>query len=308
MCDATFTFGQCGSHFLQCPSKRDFYRLPAKLQTLLTSKHIALVHHVALGFENSFLIAYRDRMGGDRIESQGLPSELYDFVYAKNKTNLYARDIPKLRVTLGPYNSSFFAHDQGAYLWMNLPPALLSAIQIRIKGGAWVDKPRIVALGADANFLLITEKHAAVWDLRNYRTLNSMIEFSRTQERGIAEVHNVVLHPYRYQGFVAHSKNGTLLYENLPQPTTLAVTAMRDSVMRDTKEAARKRAQMEREGSSRPIIADMEIQRRPSLNQHTELRRQWTDRKEQIRKESKGLRLSLSLRISAGGVGFGFGK
>lgn len=73
-----------------------------------------------------------------------------------------------------------------------------------------------MTLGADESFLLLTEKHAAVWDLANYTVLGKMLEFSRTQERGIEEVKNVSLNAYRYQCFLAESWNGMLVGENVP--------------------------------------------------------------------------------------------
>lgn len=183
-------------------------------------------------------------------------------------------------------------HDGSSYLWMNLPQPLLSALQSRIKNGSWTDKPRIVALGADGNFLLITEKHAAVWDLSHYRTISSMLEYSRTQDRGIEEIHAGTLHPYRYQCFVAQSRNGTLLHENLPPHQVAGVEGMTAAVMRDTKEAERK----------------AKVERRPSLQQRASLTRDWGERKQEFRAQANGLRLSLSLSVSAAGIAGGIGK
>lgn len=182
---------------------------------------------------------------------------------------------------------------------MSLPPRLLSALQSRTKDGNWLDKPRIVALGADSNFLLITENHAAVWDLGSYNTISSMLEFSRSQERGIAEVHDITLHPYRYHCFVAQSRNGTLLYENLPPHELPGIEGMKADIQRDTQE-------VERRARERSRIAD--VQRRPSLQHQATLRRDWGDRRQEFRAQSKGLRLSLSLSVSARGLAGGLGK
>ncbi|KAF2242458.1 hypothetical protein BU26DRAFT_610297 [Trematosphaeria pertusa] len=292
MCDTTFTFGQRGDHFFQCPSLQDHTRLPKKLTSFLTSSQLQKVHHITLGFENSFLITYRDKTGHDHIESRGLPPELENFLYATPPNGATTRNIPNLRLILGPYNTSFFVHDGSSYLWMNLPQPLLSALQSRIKNGSWTDKPRIVALGADGNFLLITEKHAAVWDLSHYRTISSMLEYSRTQDRGIEEIHAGTLHPYRYQCFVAQSRNGTLLHENLPPHQVAGVEGMTAAVMRDTKEAERK----------------AKVERRPSLQQRASLTRDWGERKQEFRAQANGLRLSLSLSVSAAGIAGGIGK
>jgi hypothetical protein len=76
---------------------------------------------------------------------------------------------------------------------MSIPDGLLTALQSRIKNRSWVDKPRIVALGADDNFLLVTEKNVAIWDLENYKSISNMLEFSRTQGGGIQEICNINL-------------------------------------------------------------------------------------------------------------------
>jgi hypothetical protein len=116
------------------------------------------IHHVTLGFEDSFLLTWRDKGGQDRVESSGLPLELVDFVHARH------RNIANIRCTLGPYSSSFFVHDNAAYLWKNLPEQLISGLQGMIKDGNWTDRSRLVALGAGNNFLLVTDRNAAIWD------------------------------------------------------------------------------------------------------------------------------------------------
>ncbi|KAJ4313032.1 hypothetical protein N0V94_007159 [Neodidymelliopsis sp. IMI 364377] len=297
MCDTTFTFGQRGGHFFDCPSRREIVRLPGKLTTFLSSHQIRQVHHVALGFEDSFLITWRDQDGQDCINSTGLPDELTNFLYARNVQRQLIRNIPDIRCVLGAYNSSFFVHDSSAYLWMSIPDGLLAALQDRIKNGSWIDKPRIVALGADDNFLLVTEKGAAIWDLDNYTTLSDMLEFSRTQDRGIQEIHSVTLHPYRYGCFIAHSKNGTLLFENLPPHQLSGLKSMINPIMRDTEHAGRQRVQR-RESDKR-----VTLQRKPSaLQERAKIRREWSEHKQQFTAQSKGLKLSLSLSIGVGGL------
>ncbi|KAF1361249.1 hypothetical protein EJ07DRAFT_112876 [Lizonia empirigonia] len=297
MCDATFTFGQRGSHLFQCASRREITRIPRKLTNLLSSSQLQQVHHVALGFEDSFLITWRDRDGKDHINSAGLPDELMDFIYSKTPHGQPTRNISAIRCVLGAYNSSFFVHDSSAYIWMSIPDGLLSALQARIKNGSWIDKPRIVALGADDDFMLITEKNAAIWDLENYKTASDILEFSRTQERGIQDIHNIVLHPYRYGCFIAQSKNGTLLHENLPPHQLPGITNMIEPIKRDTESAGRKMV-ARRESEQRDST-----QRRPSaLQERAKIKREWTEHKQQFTAQSKGLKLSLSLSIGVGGL------
>lgn len=315
MCDSTFAFGQRGSHFLQCPSRREVYvrksrphqlhvandinsaHLPRKLSILLTSAQLHKVHHVALGFEDSFLITWADKNGDDHIDSHGLPVELQEFLYARNALQRFVRDVPYIRCSLGPYNSSFFAHDGSTYRWMNLPPVLLSALQVRITDGNWTDRPRLVALGANDNFVLITEKHAAIWSLQNYKTITNLLGFAKNQELGISEIHAVFLHAHRYECFITQSRNGTLLHEDLPPHSLPGLQAMCAPIIQDTKALERKLL-ARRESEIRNSV-----QRRPSnLQQRAQLRREWSEHKQQFTAQAKGVKLSLSLSVSIGGI------
>lgn len=196
---------------------------------------------------------------------------------------------------LGPYNASFFVHDSSAYLWMSIPDGLLNALQSRIKDGSWVDKPRIVALGADDNFLLITEKNIAIWDLENYKAVSGMLERARAQALGIRDIQNIVLHPHRYGCFVAQSKNGALKHENLPPHQRSGIANMADPVLRDTESLTRKTVQ--RRESDR----QESVQRTQSpLQERARIKREWSENSHKYTAQSKGLKLSLS--ISIGGL------
>ena len=180
---------------------------------------------------------------------------------------------------------------------MNIPNGLLAALQSRIKNGAWTDKPRIVAFGADDNFLLITESNLAIWDLDNYKTVSDMLEFSHKKEGGVCEIHNIVLHSYRYGCFIAQSKNGTLLHENLPPHQLSSLTNMTVPLIRDTQRTGRKT--MQRSESEKKE----QVQRRPSsLQERAKIKREWSEHKQQFTAQSKGLKLSLSLSIGVGGL------
>ncbi|KAH6612057.1 hypothetical protein C7974DRAFT_90573 [Boeremia exigua] len=288
MCDATFTFGQRGSHFFQCPSQRDTTRLPRKLTTLLSSPQIQQVHHVALGYEDSFLITWRDKDNQDRINTVGLPAELITFLYARNDNGRPARNIPAIRCTLGPQNTSFFAHDSAAYLWMNLPPDLLSALQSRIQNGSWTDRPRLVALGADATFVLITAQHRVIWTLDPYPLLSTHLETLRAARR-IPDLTNITLHAYRYGCFVAQSRDGTLRAENLPPHQQSGLKTMADAVARDSLRAGRS---VPRREIDPPVVP------RPSpLQERARVRREWNDHTQRFTAQSKGLKLSVSFSI-----------
>lgn len=185
---------------------------------------------------------------------------------------------------------------------MSIPDGLLQALQSRIRNGSWIDKPRVVALGADDDFLLITERNVVIWDLENYKTVSDMLELARTQDCGIADVHDIVLHAYRYECYVAQSKTGALLHMNLPPHQVSGIMSMVEPVMMDTQRAKEKsrpsRIPIQSRGSDRESM-----QRRPSaLQERARITREWSDHKHQFTAQSKGLKLSLSVSFGVGGL------
>ena len=241
---------------------------------------------MALGFEDSFLLTWRDHNDQDRTACSGLPPELKNFVYARN------RHVSNIRCTLGPYNSSFFVHDGASYLWSGLPETLVAALQANIQGSDWIDRPRLLTLGAGDNFLLVTEKHAAVWDLRHYKSAMRLIK-----EGDSSQVANIVLHPYRFQSFISLHVSGTLTHQNIPPHQLASVQATAQSILQDTIEAHQKGL------SSKASDKRESMQRRPSaLQQRAQLRREWSGHSQEISAQAKGVKLSFSLNVSLGGL------
>jgi hypothetical protein len=199
---------------------------------------------------------------------------------------------------------------------MSIPDGLLNALQSRIKDGSWADKPRIVALGADDNFLLITEKNTAIWDLENYKAVSDMLEVARAQTPGIRDIQNIVLHPHRYGCFVAQFKNGLLKHENLPPHQQSGIANMADPVLRDTESVARKtiqRRESDRQESVQRTQSPLQrtqspLQRTQSPQQRTQsplqerarIKREWCENSHRYTAQSRGLKLSLN--ISIGGL------
>jgi hypothetical protein len=267
-------------------------------------------------------LSYRTKSGRDEIRFNHLPEELIHFIEEKDDKGEPLRSIRSLRVTIGPYNESFFATDGRSWRWMNLPEGLLEALQARAKDGKWTDRPRLVALGADGDFLLITEKHTAIWDLSHYRTLAKMLENSKTQEKGIEEIQHVELHAYRFQCFVALSRNGTLLYENIPQHSLADLQSLQPVIKKDAAEANRGRRANQRMDSffndeewqrlgRRPSVRQNEgLKQNTSLQQRATLKREWSNRRREFEERAQGykLKLSLSLNINPSGMAAGFSK
>lgn len=234
MCDSIFTFGQRGEYYFECPSKQCHSSLPKQLNTLFTEKQAAGVHHMTIGASGSFTISYRERNGTHHIKSDGLPDPLNAFLHEQDRQGRYLRDLKNISVCIGPCNESWFASDGKSWLWMNLPFGLAAALRARMRDGNWTDRPRIVALGVNDDFLMITEGNTAVWSLGSYRALSKMIQFSKTQNDGIASIHCVVLHPYRFQSFIAQSVNGVTISENLPPHVQNDFAVTKEAIKSDT--------------------------------------------------------------------------
>lgn len=123
-----------------------------------------------------------------------------------------------------------------------------------------------------------------------------MLEFSRTQPRGLDEVHQVILHPYRYQGFIAQNSSANLMFENLPDWSLAALGEMRAPLIRDAREEDVRSRQ--RKLQSRPSFRERQS---VGLREQATFRKEWTERNNEIRGKAKGLKLSLSLSIGIGG-------
>lgn len=90
-------------------------------------------------------------------------------------------------MTLGAYNESYFVTDGSASQWLNLPPGLAKAIEgYRKPGGGWLDAPRLVALGAHGDYLLVTKQNAANWSLGHYRSLRYCIQTLGKEQGGLS--------------------------------------------------------------------------------------------------------------------------
>jgi hypothetical protein len=137
-----------------------------------------------------------------------------------------------------------------------------------------------------------------------------MLEYSRTQANGIKEIHSITLHPYRYQSFVAQSRNGTLIYESLPDWSTQALRGMRDLMIKDAREAEVRERQIDLQ--RRPSLRVRDSRRDSGagrgLEERARLKAHWDDKKAEFSTKSRGLKLSLSLSIGARGITGGFGK
>lgn len=108
----------------------------------------------------------------DVTVQKGLPERLRTWLVETDRKGVLVRDIENLKVSLGPNNNSWFASDGKGFVWHNLPQPLNQAIaKLRNSNGTFHTVPRVVALGLDDNYIMITEKNGGSWQLSNYPTL-----------------------------------------------------------------------------------------------------------------------------------------
>ena len=120
-------------------------------------------------------------------ECASIPPALREWLYATDSNNVLVRELDDLRVSLGPNNNSFFAHDGKSYKWSNLPSGLNAAIQQRRgSSGGWADAPRLVCLGADESYIMATEGGGGSWKLDNYRSLRECIDIIKDRDEQLS--------------------------------------------------------------------------------------------------------------------------
>lgn len=162
------------------------------------------------------------------------------------------------------------------------------------------------------DFLLVTEGNEAVWDLPHYRNLGSLLESSHGNEHGIEAFESVVLHPYRYRGFISLSQNGTLQAENLPSWSLEAVEGMRGPLRKDIVGKREMRDDGWRRENPRRTLDANELRRkqdevRRKTRKIAEFNRKWNDRAGELemKASARGLKLNLNFTISPAGIRFG---
>lgn len=259
---------------------------------------------VTLGAEDSFLISYKGTDGQNHIQLHKLPYPLTAFLTHPSRLP----HLPNISVSLGPHNASYYATDSVSYIWHGLPASLLAAYQSRLSDGIWTDPPRIVALGADSDWVLITAGDSAVWETSNYRILSQMLDFAKSRSGnsgGISEIKSLSLDAHRYQAFVATSTNGTLISSHLPPHTATAFTLVQEAVKADTEAAIRAR----RDRSTRNATATANLRGTvtvPARNATTSpetFRREWSTRVGQAREEVEmKMKMNLTLNLTTGGI------
>ncbi|KAL2047898.1 hypothetical protein ABVK25_011229 [Lepraria finkii] len=172
-------------------------------------KTIQQIYCINFGCNGAYFFSART-VNGNIIRRFNLPQQLEAWLIDSG-TNTCRRDIPSLRIELGP-NGSFYAVDANSYRWHNLPDALEEAIQQRITPAGWTAKPDWVVLGADGAFIYANDRGGHSYALGNYPTLMSLIQSlhqtSLGGHTGFALVQWISMSIYRPGHFIALHRSG----------------------------------------------------------------------------------------------------
>jgi len=181
------------------------------------------------------MLAWKGRDGSNYQVNHGLPANLSTWLNQKNAKGYLIRDVPNLRLTLGPNNESFFVTDGKQFLWQGLPSGLATAIEkLRKKGGGFTSDPRLVCLGVNSSYILITAGNGGSWSVSDdYPELDAFLDNLKTANGNkggmFASVSYVSLDAFDRQNFVLTCPGGgykAFLPDELHKPFTDVVTTI----------------------------------------------------------------------------------
>jgi hypothetical protein len=231
----------------------------------------------------------------------------------------YLRDFPKLRVTLGPYNKSYFATDGSSTWWLNLPSGLLEAFKSHRSNngtGSFTDMPRLIALGVDGDYFMLTANNAGAWNLGNYRALCELINQTKDSEAGLSNIQTLYLHPYRLQTCVVQNKSGQVGGEHLPPHTEEAFESIKAAVQEDTEKAEAEKSMQATLRMQRLLAQAQMVEEQNSLQRELLLLRRQRDEAQQavlvrqrvqLRQLNQTINAINAMNLGAMMGGFGFG-
>ncbi|CAK7224552.1 hypothetical protein SCUCBS95973_005555 [Sporothrix curviconia] len=177
---AVVAFGPGNSWFVESPSQWKWGTLPERCLGFFTSTKpfkVAHVHNLVLGAKGSFMMTWRGQDGCNYQFNTGLPCDLEAWLDKKDSSGRLARTVADIRLALGPDNASYFVTDGKDYSWSNLPTGLHNFVEsLRKPGGGFTSAPRIVALGAQGNYMMITAGHGGAWSVAAYPELDTFLD------------------------------------------------------------------------------------------------------------------------------------
>jgi len=241
-----FAFGQRGGYYFESPSRWEKGQLPSNLQQLFNENKVESTYCVALGAENSFAVSYKGKDGLLHIQCSGkLPQALRTWLLEEDSSGVPVRELEKLKVSLGPFNTSFFATDGTSWRWENLPAVLQKALNDRLgSNGRWLnqaDKPRMVVLGAHDTYVLINHGGGGQWELDDYKALDEVIRTLAKREDRFDLIENLVLDQHRLNAFVMQLRDGILLCSTAVIPHAQDALQTMKQTIKDDALAAQKR-------------------------------------------------------------------
>jgi hypothetical protein len=227
--------------------------LPEPVANLLKDEPVQNVYSATLGSGTSFVVAYSSKDGSEYIsksantshrgsvdsrqESSRIPEELRKFLYMKNSAGVAVRDFPTTKVSLGPYNESFFACDKASARWRNVPATLQEAIKERLNAdGSWRVAPRTVSLGVDNNFIMTTEGGGYASYLPQYPSLDVLMDYvvETKAQAGIEAIQTIWLSPYRRNCYIMHFGNGGLFHGGFPPTFDGLLESVESTIKKDS--------------------------------------------------------------------------
>lgn len=177
------------------PANLHSNNLPLEIQELYTKKEVSYGRHMALGANGSFFFSYKPKnANGTRVKLIGLPTDLDEWIFAKDADGGWKRSLEGLRVSLGPKNESWFATDGNSYRWCNLPEGLQKEIDANMNDdGCFEHRPRIVSLGVDGDYVWVTgtegDPGEITWVTRGYQMVSDA--FTSLRRNGNLELVHV---------------------------------------------------------------------------------------------------------------------
>ncbi|CAK7224645.1 hypothetical protein SBRCBS47491_005620 [Sporothrix bragantina] len=180
---AVVAFGPGDSWFVESPSQWKWGTLPAPCLGFFHStapSKVDHVHNLVLGANGSFMMTWRGKDGSSYQCNSGLPPDLAAWLDKKDASGRLARNVTNIRLAIGPDNASFFVTDGIDYYWSNLPVGLNNAIKSLLRpGGGFTSAPRLVALGVQGNYMMITAGHGGSWSVAAYPELDTFLDEQR---------------------------------------------------------------------------------------------------------------------------------
>jgi len=165
MSGSTFFAFTPNGYLYNSPVARTSSTLPDAVAERLENSQprVAEVYHASFSNDGSFFVSYRAAESGKYqflgIESRGLTASLTNWLGTYPN---FKRDIPSLKVVLGP-NGQYFAWDKDGFH----PGALLSPVASSLQqdGGPTANPPRIFALGPGGSYMIVKSNGEYYYDL-----------------------------------------------------------------------------------------------------------------------------------------------